>query len=75
MESYQFSGPLSRSEGDKGEKRPQKAIGLSLGRSSYSYFIETGYAGWYYEKLELYSFWTKSVQEGRSLGSRKFENF
>ena len=26
------------------------------------YFIETKYAGWYYEKLELYSFWTKLTQ-------------
>jgi len=30
MESYQFSGPLSHSEGDMGKERPQKAILLNV---------------------------------------------
>jgi len=38
-------------------------------------FFETWYAGCLYEDLELYSFWTKSAEEGAGWKSRRFKNF
>jgi len=38
-------------------------------------FFETGLDGCFHRELELYSFWTRSVQELRSWGSRKLKNF